>query len=58
MKAKIHVTLKNGVLDPQGKAVGRALEALDIDCMREVSKSKYIEIDLPENNKDTAKISD
>ena len=46
MKAKIHVTLKNGVLDPQGKAVGNALESLGFDGVRDVRQGKYIEIDL------------
>ncbi len=46
MKAKIHVTLKDGVLDPQGKAVGHALEALGFDGFGEVRQGKYIEIDL------------
>ena len=55
MKAKIHVTLKNGVLDPQGKAVGHALEALGFDGVGEVRQGKYIEIDLADTNKATAK---
>ena len=46
MKAKIHVTLKNGVLDPQGKAVGHALRALGFDEFGEVRQGKYIEIDF------------
>ena len=46
MKAKIHVTLKKGVLDPQGKAVGHALEALGFDGIGEVRQGKYIEVDL------------
>ena len=56
MKAKIHVTLKNGVLDPQGKAVGHALEALGFDGVGEVRQGKYIEIDLADTNKATAKM--
>lgn len=46
MKAKIHVTLKNGVLDPQGKAVQSALAALGFDGVEGVRQGKYIEIDL------------
>ena len=46
MKAKIHVTLKPGVLDPQGKAVGHALEALGFGGLGAVRQGKYIEIDL------------
>ena len=56
MKVKIHVTLKNGVLDPQGKAVGHALEALGFDGVGEVRQGKYIEIDLADTNKATAKM--
>ena len=56
MKAKIHVTLKNGVLDPQGKAIGHALEALGFDGVGEVRQGKYIEIDLADSNKATAKL--
>ena len=46
MKAKIHVTLKNGVLDPQGKAVGHALRSLGFNEFGEVRQGKYIEIDI------------
>jgi phosphoribosylformylglycinamidine synthase len=55
LKAKIHVTLKPGVLDPQGKAVGHALEALGFDGLGEVRQGKYIEIDLAGNDADEAK---
>ena len=55
MKAKIHVTLKNGVLDPQGKAVGHALESLGFDGVGDVRQGKYIEIDLSDSNEADAK---
>ncbi len=55
MKAKVHVTLKNGVLDPQGKAVGHALEALGFDGVGDVRQGKYIEIDLADTDADAAK---
>lgn len=48
MKAKIHVTFKNGVLDPQGKAVGNTLGSLGFEGVKEVRQGKYIEIDLEE----------
>ena len=48
MKARIHVTLKSGVLDPQGKAVGNALGALGFGGIKGVRQGKYIEIDLDE----------
>ena len=49
MIAKIHVTLKNGVLDPQGKAVCNALESLGFDGVGDVRQGKYIEIDLADS---------
>ncbi len=55
MKAKVHVTLKNAVLDPQGKAVGHALEALGFDGVGDVRQGKYIEIDLADTDTGAAK---
>ena len=46
MKAKVYVTLKNGVLDPQGKAIHHALEALGFAGINDVRQGKYIELDL------------
>ena len=48
MKAKIHVTLKPGVLDPQGKAIQQALGSLGFSGVDEVRQGKFIEIDLTE----------
>jgi phosphoribosylformylglycinamidine synthase PurS subunit len=57
VKAKIHVTLKKDVLDPQGKAVQHALVSLGFDGVNEVRQGKFIEIDLdrqePEKARDT-----
>ncbi|MCY4396974.1 MAG: phosphoribosylformylglycinamidine synthase subunit PurS [Rhodospirillaceae bacterium] len=50
MKAKVHVTLKPGVLDPQGKAIAHALEALGFDGVADVRQGKYIEIDLEDGS--------
>jgi phosphoribosylformylglycinamidine synthase subunit PurS len=50
MKAKIHITLKPGVLDPQGKAVQHALGSLGFFGIDEVRQGKFIEIDLSETN--------
>jgi phosphoribosylformylglycinamidine synthase len=50
MKAKVHVTLKNGVLDPQGKAIGNALAGLGFGGLGDVRQGKYIEIDLVETD--------
>jgi phosphoribosylformylglycinamidine synthase PurS subunit len=55
LKAKIHVTLKPGVLDPQGKAVGHALAALGFNGLGDVRQGKYIEIDLADSEPKEAK---
>ena len=47
MKAKVHVTLKTGVLDPQGKAIEQALHGLGFDGVGDVRQGKFIEVDLP-----------
>lgn len=46
MKARIHVSLKSGVLDPQGKAIGNALASLGFTGIGEVRQGKLIEIEL------------
>lgn len=46
MKVRIFVTLKNGVLDPQGKAIHHALESLDFSGVNDVRAGKLIELDL------------
>jgi phosphoribosylformylglycinamidine synthase subunit PurS len=50
MKARVHVSLKNGVLDPQGKAIGNALAALGFAGIGEVRQGKLIELDLAETD--------
>jgi phosphoribosylformylglycinamidine synthase len=50
VKAHIHVTLKNGVLDPQGKAVEHALESLGFDGVDNVRQGKFIELNLTETD--------
>jgi phosphoribosylformylglycinamidine synthase PurS subunit len=55
MKAKIHVTLKNGVLDPQGKAIESALEHLGFSDVGAVRVGKYIEVELKEENAETVR---
>ncbi len=52
MKARVHITLKNGVLDPQGKAIKHALFALGFDGVNDVRQGKYIELDLAESDPD------
>lgn len=46
MKAKVHVTLKPGVLDPQGKAVAGALTGLGYNEVTGVRQGKYLEVEL------------
>lgn len=46
MKAKIHVTLKQGILDPQGKAIEHALDSLGFKDAANVRVGKYMELDL------------
>ena len=46
MKARVTVTLKNGVLDPQGKAIQGALKSLGFSGVDDVRQGKLIEIDL------------
>ena len=49
MKISVHVTLKNGVLDPQGKAIHHALDALGFDGVNDVRQGKLIELDLDDD---------
>lgn len=55
MKARIHVTLKNGVLDPQGKAIENALKALGFDNVAGVRQGKFLEVDLTPGDAGAAK---
>jgi len=54
MKAKIKVTLKNGVLDPQGKAIEGALGSMGFDGVNSVRQGKYFEVELSETDKNKA----
>ncbi len=55
MRARIHITLKHGVLDPQGKAIGNALKDLGFFNVGDVRQGKFIELDLDEIDEDKAK---
>jgi phosphoribosylformylglycinamidine synthase len=55
MKARIKITLKNGVLDPQGKAIGHALESLGFSGIDDVRQGKYIEVKLNETDPQKAR---
>ena len=50
MKAKVHVTLKTGVLDPQGKAIAHALGSLGFNGVESVRQGKFLELDIAETD--------
>ena len=54
MKARVHVMLKSGVLDPQGEAVKHALGALGFDGVEGVRQGKVIELELAEGTDEGA----
>lgn len=55
MKARVFIRLKSGVLDPQGKAIGKALTNLGFAGVGEVRQGKLIEIELAETDPEKAK---
>ena len=55
MKARITVTLKSGVLDPQGRAIANALHSLGFDNVEDVRQGKLIEVQLKAANEDKAR---
>ena len=57
MKARVHITLKNGVLDPQGKAIENALSGLGFSDITDVRQGKYIELVLAQTDAATARVS-
>jgi phosphoribosylformylglycinamidine synthase subunit PurS len=57
MKAIIKITLKTGVLDPQGKAIQGALGGLGISGVKDVRQGKYIEVDLAETDETKARVT-
>lgn len=54
MKARVTVTLKSGILDPQGKAIEGALKSLGIDGIASVRQGKVFDIELAATDKDKA----
>ena len=50
MRARVHIMPKDGVLDPQGKAIGHALASLGFGGVGEVRQGKVIDLDLAEND--------
>jgi phosphoribosylformylglycinamidine synthase len=57
MKARVFVTLKNGVLDPQGKAIGHALNNLGFSSVGDVRQGKVIDIEMAEKDEAAARMS-
>ena len=55
MKARVHITLKNGVLDPQGKAIHNSLEGLGFGGIEDVRQGKFIELELADDDPGPAK---
>ena len=55
MKATIYISLKNGVLDPQGKAIENALGQLGFDDVENVRQGKMIELELADTNASQAR---
>ncbi len=55
MKAKVYVTLKSGVLDPQGQAVGRTLGKLGFEGVESVRIGKFVEMELTQTDADAAR---
>ncbi|MEO0343505.1 MAG: phosphoribosylformylglycinamidine synthase subunit PurS [Pseudomonadota bacterium] len=56
MKARVHVTLKPGVLDPQGEAVRHSLNALGFDAVAGVRQGKVIELELSDMDPSAAEM--
>jgi len=57
MKVKVVVTLKSGVLDPQGKAIQQTLNGMGFANVNDVRQGKYFDIDIDENDEQKAKLS-
>lgn len=54
MRAHVYVTLKRGVLDPQGKAIEHSLHALGFEEVEEVRLGKFVDLQLREGDRDAA----
>ncbi len=57
MKAKIYITLKNGIHDPQGRAVQQSLNMLGFDAVQDVRMGKFLEVDFQDTEKESAESS-
>jgi|TARA_X000000368_G_C22663186_1_gene550567 phosphoribosylformylglycinamidine synthase PurS subunit len=56
MKIKVIVTLKNGVLDPQGKAIQQTLNGMGHNNVNEIRQGKYFEVEINEKDEKKAKL--
>ena len=54
MKVKVVVTLKSGVLDPQGKAIQQTLNGMGFSNVKDVRQGKYFDIDIDESDEQKA----
>lgn len=54
MKVRVYITLRKGILDPQGKAVEQSLKTLGFKAVEEVRVGKYLEIDVKESSPEMA----
>jgi phosphoribosylformylglycinamidine synthase len=54
MKVRVHVSLKNGVLDPQGRAIHHSLEGLGFSGVKDVRAGRLIELDVDDSVSDEA----
>ena len=55
MKIKVIITLKNGVLDPQGKAIEKTLNGMNFKNVKDVRQGKYFDIEIDETDEKKAK---
>ena len=58
MKIKVIVTLKNGVLDPQGKAIQQTLNGMGHNNVNEIRQGKYFEVEINEKDEKKAKLKE
>ena len=56
MKAKIHVTLKSGILDPQGRAIQQSLATLGFSSVNDVRVGKFLEVELEDTDQNQAEL--
>ena len=54
MRAKIHITLKKDVLDPQGSVIANSLKSLGFDNVRDVRQGKFIELEIESKDRELA----